>query len=166
MSQPFLCSGKRSCNCPEKGRQTASEGAIGSYIHMDKIGVLVEVNCETDFVARTDDFRELLKNIAMHIAASAPLYVSREEVREDVIENERMIYRAQVTGKSQQVMDKIVEGKLEKFYNETCLLDQIFIKDPEQKMKIKDLITEKIAKLGENIIVRRFVSFRSVHEAS
>lgn len=144
----------------KKAGRTASEGAIGSYIHMDKIGVLVEVNCETDFVARTDDFRELLKNIAMHIAASAPLYVSREEVREDVIENERMIYRAQVTGKPQQVMDRIVEGKLDKFYNETCLLDQIFIKDTEQKMKIKDLITEKIAKLGENIVVRRFVRFQ------
>lgn len=144
----------------KKAGRTASEGAIGSYIHMDKIGVLVEVNCETDFVARTDDFRELLKNIAMHIAASAPLYVSREEVREDVIENERKIYRAQVADKPQQIMDKIVEGKLEKFYNEACLLDQIFIKDPEQKMKIKDLITEKIAKLGENIVVRRFVRFQ------
>ncbi|MEK6671860.1 MAG: translation elongation factor Ts [Nitrospirota bacterium] len=144
----------------KKAGRTASEGAIGSYIHMDKIGVLVEVNCETDFVARTDDFRELLKNIAMHIAASAPLYVSREEVREDVIENERKIYRAQVADKPQQIMDKIVEGKLEKFYNEACLLDQIFIKDPDQKMKIKDLITEKIAKLGENIVVRRFVRFQ------
>jgi elongation factor Ts len=136
--------------------RTASEGMIGSYIHMDKIGVLAEVNCETDFVARTDDFRELVKDIAMHIAAANPTYLAREDVPQEVVEREKEIYRAQVTNKPPQVVEKIVEGKLEKFYSETCLIDQIFVKDPDQKKKIKDIITEKIAKLGENIIVRRF----------
>lgn len=141
----------------KKAGRTASEGMIGSYIHMDKIGVMLEVNCETDFVARTDDFRELVKDTAMHIAAANPTYLSREEVPQDVIEREKDIYRAQVTNKPPQVVEKIVEGKLEKFFSDTCLLDQIFVKDPDQKMKIKDLVTAKIAKLGENIIIRRFV---------
>ncbi len=144
----------------KKAGRTASEGMIGSYIHMDKIGVMMEVNCETDFVARTDDFREMVKDIAMHIAASNPGYLSREEVPQDVIEREKEIYRAQVTNKPPQVVDKIVEGKLEKFYSDTCLLDQIFVKDPDQKKKIKDLITEKVAKVGENIVVRRFVRYQ------
>ncbi len=140
----------------KKAGRSASEGMIGSYIHMDKIGVLVEVNCETDFVARTDDFRELVKDVAMHIAAASPTYLSREDVPQDVIEREKEIYRGQVANKPSQVVEKIVEGKLDKFYSETCLIDQIFVKDPDQKKKIKDIITEKIAKLGENIIVRRF----------
>ena len=144
----------------KKAGRSASEGSIGSYIHMERIGVLVEVNCETDFVARTDDFKALVKDIAMHIAAANPTYVSREDVPRDVVENEKAIYRAQVTGKAAQVVEKIVEGKLEKFFADTCLLDQVFIKDPEQKLKIKDLVTEKIAKLGENIVVRRFVRFQ------
>ena len=144
----------------KKAGRTASEGIIGSYIHMDRIGVMVEVNCETDFVARTDDFRNLVKDIAMHIAAANPLFVSREEVPETVVESEKEIYRSQVTGKPPQVADKIVEGKLEKFFNETCLLEQIFIKDPEQKLKVKDLVVEKIAKLGENIVVKRFARFQ------
>lgn len=144
----------------KKAGRTASEGAIGSYIHMDKIGVIVEVNCETDFVARTDDFKELIKNIAMHIAAASPSYVSREEVPHSVIETERDIYRAQVSGKPQQVVEKIVEGKLEKFYCETCLHDQIYIKDQDQKLRVKDLINEMISKLGENIVVRRFARFQ------
>lgn len=144
----------------KKAGRTASEGMIGSYIHMDKIGVMMEVNCETDFVARTDDFREMVKDIAMHIAASNPGYLSREEVPQDVIEREKEIYRAQVINKPPQVVDKIVEGKLEKFYSDTCLLDQIFVKDPDQKKKIKDLITEKVAKVGENIVVRRFVRYQ------
>ena len=144
----------------KKAGRTASEGIIGSYIHMDRIGVMVEVNCETDFVARTDDFRNLVKDIAMHIAAANPLFVSREEVPETVVEAEREIYRSQVAGKPPQVADKIVEGKLEKFFSEACLLEQLFIKDPEQKLKVKDLVVEKIAKLGENIVVKRFARFQ------
>ncbi|MBI4823939.1 MAG: translation elongation factor Ts [Nitrospirae bacterium] len=141
------------------GRQ-AGEGLIGSYIHMGKIGVLVELNCETDFVARTDDFRSLLKDIAMHIAAASPAYISKEDVPRDLIEKEKDIYRAQVEGKPANVIEKIVEGKLEKFYAETCLLEQVFVKDPDQKQKVKDLLTEKVAKLGENIIIRRFERFQ------
>jgi len=144
----------------KKASRTASEGNVGSYIHMDKIGVLIEVNCETDFVARTPDFKELVKDVAMHIAASSPLYVSREDVPGDIIGKEKEIYRSQVTNKPAQVVEKIVEGKLDKYFSDTCLLDQVFVKDPEQKQKIKDLITEKIAKLGENIVVRRFVRFQ------
>lgn len=143
-----------------KAGRTASEGIIGSYIHMDRIGVMVELNCETDFVARTDDFRDLVKNIAMHIAAANPSYISRENVPQDIIENEKAIYRSQVTGKPAQVAEKIVEGKLDKFFSETCLIEQIFVKDPAQKQKINDIITEKIAKVGENIVVRRFARFQ------
>jgi elongation factor Ts len=144
----------------KKAGRTASEGLVGAYIHMDRIGVLVEMNCETDFVARTDDFRNLLKDIAMHIAAANPVYVSRDDVPQSVVESEREIYRSQVAGKPAQVVEKIVEGKLDKFFSETCLLDQIFIKDPEQKQKMKDLVVEKIAKLGENIVVKRFARFQ------
>jgi elongation factor Ts len=144
----------------KKAGRTASEGLVGAYIHLDRIGVMVEMNCETDFVARTDDFRNLLKDIAMHVAAANPMYVSREDVPQSVVESEREIYRSQVAGKPAGVVDKIVEGKLDKFFSETCLLDQIFIKDPEQKLKVKDLVIEKIAKLGENIIVRRFSRFQ------
>jgi elongation factor Ts len=144
----------------KKAGRTASEGLIHSYIHMGKIGAMVEVNCETDFVARTDDFKELVKDIAMHIAAATPLYLSRDDVPQEIIEREKNIYRAQVTDKPPHIVEKIVEGKLEKFYTDTCLLDQLFIKDPEQKKKVKDIISEKIAVLGENIIVRRFVRFQ------
>ncbi|HYA31646.1 MAG TPA: translation elongation factor Ts [Thermodesulfovibrionales bacterium] len=142
----------------KKAGRTASEGLVGAYIHMDRIGVLVEMNCETDFVARTDDFRNLLKDIAMHVAATNPMYVSREDIPLSVIESEREIYSSQVTGKPPQVVEKIVEGKLEKFFSETCLLDQVFIKD--EKLKVKDLVVEKIAKLGENIVVKRFARFQ------
>jgi len=144
----------------KKAGRTASEGMIGSYIHMDKIGVMIEVNCETDFVARTDDFRGMVKDIAMHIAAASPGYLSRENVPQDVIDREKEIYKAQVTNKPPQVVEKIVEGKLEKFYSDTCLMDQIFVKDPDQKKKIKDLITEKVSKVGENIVVRRFMRYQ------
>jgi elongation factor Ts len=144
----------------KKSGRSASEGLIGSYIHMDKIGVMVEINCETDFVARTDDFRELVKDVAMHIAAANPLYVSREEVPQNVIEREKDIYRAQVTNKPAAVVEKILEGKLDKFFADMCLLEQVFVKDPEGKKKVKDLVTEKIAKLGENIVVRRFARFQ------
>ena len=144
----------------KKASREASEGVIGSYIHMDKIGVLVEVNCETDFVAKTDDFRRLVKDIAMHIAASNPFYLKREDIQPDVIEKEKNIYAAQITNKPPHVVEKIVEGKLEKFYTDFCLLEQIFVKDTEQKKKVKDIITETVAKLGENIVVKRFVRFQ------
>ena len=144
----------------KKAGRTASEGLIESYIHMGKLGTMIEVNCETDFVARTDDFKELAKDIAMHIAAANPRYLSREDVPQEVLEREKEIYRAQVAGKPAQVVEKIIEGKLEKFFSDTCLVDQIFIKDPDQKKKIKDLVTEKISKLGENIIIRRFARFQ------
>jgi elongation factor Ts len=144
----------------KKAGRSASQGLIDSYIHMDKLGVLVEINCETDFVAKTDDFKGLVRDIAMHIAAANPTYVSREDIPQDVIEREKDIYRAQVTNKPPQVVDKIIDGKLEKFFSDTCLLEQVFIKDPEGKQKIKDLITEKVAKLGENIVLRRFARFQ------
>uniref|UniRef100_A0A7C4AJ96 Elongation factor Ts n=1 Tax=Thermodesulfovibrio aggregans TaxID=86166 RepID=A0A7C4AJ96_9BACT len=143
----------------KKASRLAREGIVSSYIHMDKIGVLVELNCETDFVARNEEFRQLAKDIAMQIAASNPQYIKREDVPEEVINKEKEIYRAQITGnKPPQVMEKIIQGKLEKFFEEMCLLDQPFIKEPEKK--VKDLITEKVAKFGENIIVRRFVRFQ------
>ncbi len=118
------------------------------------------MNCETDFVARTDDFRTLVKDIAMHIAAANPRYLSRDDVPEEVIEKEKEIYKEQIKGKPEHIVDRIVEGKLEKFYNENCLLEQIFVKDPEQKKTIKEIVTEAIAKLGENIVVKRFVRFQ------
>lgn len=143
-----------------KAGRSASEGIIGSYVHMGKIGVMVEINCETDFVARTDDFRELVKDIAMHIAAVNPSYLSADDVPTDVIEKEKGIYRAQVPDKPAHIVDKIVQGKMDKFYSEACLLEQVFVKDPDQKKRVKDIITEKVAKLGENIIVRRFVRYQ------
>ncbi|MBI5408451.1 MAG: translation elongation factor Ts [Nitrospirae bacterium] len=144
----------------KKAAREASQGLVGSYIHMGKIGVLVEVNCETDFVAKTDEFQALVKDIAMHIAAATPLYVKREDVPAEVIAKEKEIYASQVTNKPPQVVEKIVEGKLEKFYSDMCLTEQIFVKDPDQKKKIKDLVIEKIAKLGENIVLKRFARFQ------
>ncbi|MDP3261248.1 MAG: translation elongation factor Ts [Thermodesulfovibrionales bacterium] len=144
----------------KKASRSASEGLVSSYIHMDKIGVLLEVNCETDFVAKTDDFKGLVKDVALHIAAANPSYLSHEDVPQDIIEREKDIYKAQVTNKPPQVVEKIVEGKLDKFFGDMCLLEQAFVKDPEQKLKIKELVTEKIAKLGENIVIRRFVRFQ------
>ena len=144
-----------------KASREASEGYIGSYIHMGgKIGVLVEVNCETDFVAKTDDFQDLVKDIAMHIAATNPTYVSREEVPSEIIDKEKEIYASQVENKPPQVVEKIVAGKVEKFFSEICLVDQVFVKDPDSKAKINDLIVEKIAKLGENIVIKRFARFQ------
>jgi elongation factor Ts len=142
------------------GRAT-SEGLIGHYIHMGgKIGVLVEVNCESDFVARTADFQTLVKEIAMHIAAASPQFVTREDVPADVLEREKSIYRAQLenSGKPAQVIDKIVEGKLNSFYEQSVLLDQLSIRD--QKTTIGQMVTAAIATLGENITVARFVRFR------
>ena len=145
----------------KKASRTTNEGAVGTYIHAGgKIGVLIELNCESDFVARTEDFQELLKDIAMHIAAADPRYVRREDVTGDDLAREKDIYRAQAaaTGKPAPVIEKIVEGKMAKFYEEVCLLDQPFVK--EQGITIKELIGQKVGKLGENITVRRFARFK------
>ncbi|HEX7180768.1 MAG TPA: translation elongation factor Ts [Thermoanaerobaculia bacterium] len=142
------------------GRVTA-EGAVGSYIHGGgKIGVLVEVNCETDFVARTDQFQELVRDIAMHIAAAEPRAVRREEVTQDVLDRERTIFREQAlaSGKPANVVDRIVDGKIEKYFSEFVLLEQPFVKNPD--LTVGQLISEKVAKIGENIQVRRFVRFK------
>ncbi|MCX8034114.1 MAG: translation elongation factor Ts [Thermodesulfovibrio sp.] len=143
----------------KKAGRSASEGIIASYIHMDKIGVMLELNCETDFVARNEEFRQLAKDIAMHIVASNPQYISKDDIPQEVIEKEKEIYKAQIKGnKPPQVVEKIIEGKLEKFFEDMCLLNQPFIREPEKK--IQDLITENIAKFGENIVIRRFVRFQ------
>ncbi len=145
----------------KRAGRAMSEGMIQSYIHMTgKLGVLVEVNCETDFVAKNEDFQEFAKNIAMHIAASNPLGIKPEDVPEDIIENEKSIYRAQAIemGKPENILDKIVEGKLKKFYQENCLLNQPFVRDPD--MSIADLMNDLIAKIGENITIKRFVRYQ------
>ena len=142
------------------GRE-ASEGLVVSYIHPgNRVGVLLEVNCETDFVARTDEFQELVRNIAMHIAASAPLGVSREDIPAALIEKEREVFRAQAIeeGKPAAVADKIIVGRLEKFFAEAALMDQIYVRDNDKK--IRDIVNEAIAKLGENIKVARFARFQ------
>lgn len=142
----------------KKSSRAAKEGVIASYIHLQgKVGVLVEVNCETDFVAKNDIFRDFVKDITLHIAASHPTYVTREEVPEPVLEREREVYRGQVTGKPANILEKIVEGKLDKFYSSVCLLEQAFIKNPDQT--IQELVTAKIAELGENIVIRRFTRY-------
>ncbi|KUK10546.1 MAG: Elongation factor T [Clostridia bacterium 41_269] len=144
----------------KKADRIATEGLVTSYIHGNgRIGVLVEVNCETDFVARNDAFKKLCHDIAMQIAASNPQYVSRQEVPEEVIEKEKSILRAQALneGKPEKIVDKIVEGRLEKFFEENCLLEQPFIKDSDKS--VQDIINEYIAKLGENIVVRRFTRY-------
>jgi elongation factor Ts len=145
----------------KKASRVTKEGAVASYIHAGgKIGVLVEVNCESDFVARTDDFKELVHDIAMHIAASDPKFVRKEDVTAEAYEREKDIYRAQAaaTGKPPQVVEKIVEGKMSKFYEEVCLLEQPFIRD--QTVNIGQLIATKVGKLGENLAVRRFARFK------
>ena len=142
------------------GRET-KEGLIGSYVHNGKIGVLVEVNCESDFVARTDDFQALAKDLAMQVAASDPRFVRKEDVTEDVLAKEREIYRdrAKAEGKPENVLDRIVEGRLSKFYAEVCLLEQPFVKDPGG-MPVKEHIASIVQKLGENVQVSRFVRFK------
>jgi elongation factor Ts len=145
----------------KKAGRSTNEGLIGSYIHMGgKIGVLVEVNCESDFVARTEDFQNLAREIAMHIAAANPQYVRREDVPADVLERERGIYRAQMEGQNKppQVIEKIVEGKVGSFYEQVCLLDQPSIRDP--KVTIGQAVQAAIAKLGENISITRFVRYK------
>jgi elongation factor Ts len=149
----------------KKEGRLAAEGAVGSYIHMGgKVGVLVEVNCETDFVARGDEFQQLVKDVAMHIAAAEPRFVTRDEVPADAIDKEREIARAQAkndpknASKPDQVIDKIVEGRVGKFYEEAVLLDQPFVKDPAKT--VGELVTEKVAKTGERITIRRFTRFK------
>ena len=143
----------------KKAGRSTNEGMVGSYIHMGgKIGVLVEVNCESDFVARTEDFQNLAREIAMHVAAASPHYVRREDVPGDVLDRERGIYRDQVKDKPAQVIDTIVAGKLNSFYEQVCLLDQPSIRDP--KVTIGQQVQAAVAKLGENISVARFVRFK------
>src|SRR5580658_5624965 len=152
---------KGMASAAKKASRSTSEGAVGTYIHAGgKIGVLIEINCESDFVARTEDFQELLKDISMHIAATDPRYIRREDVTTEDLDREKDIYRAQTAamGKPANVVEKIVEGKMGKFYEEVCLLEQPFIK--EQSQTVKDLIAQKVAKLGENITVRRFARFK------
>jgi elongation factor Ts len=147
----------------KKAHREAKEGVVGSYIHAGaKLGVLVEVDCESDFVARTEAFQELVKDLAMQVAASNPTYVAREDVPGEVLEKEREIYRGQMAEqkKPPQVIDKIVEGKLEKFFSESCLLEQPFIKDAHGKTAVKDLVATATAKTGERIVVRRFARFQ------
>ena len=142
----------------KKASRSTKEGIVASYIHLQgKVGVLVEVNCETDFVAKNENFRGFVKDITLHIAAAHPLYVSREDVPGKLIEAEREIYQAQVKGKPANVTEKIVDGKLDKFYSTVCLLEQGFIKNPD--VTIKELLNGKIAELGENIIIRRFTRY-------
>jgi elongation factor Ts len=142
----------------KKADRAAKEGTIASYIHMQgKVGVLVEINCETDFVAKNDIFRDFVKDITLHIAAAHPLHVSRDQVPEALIVKEREIAAAQVQGKPANIVDKIVDGKIDKFYSTICLLEQPFIKNPE--VTIQDLVKSKIAELGENIIIRRFTRY-------
>ena len=147
----------------KKAHCEAKDGVVASYIHPgSKIGVLVEVNCETDFVARTDDFQQLVKDLAMQVAAANPSYVSREDVPGAVVEKEREIYRQQMADqkKPAQVVDKIVEGKLEKFYAESCLMEQPFIRDPSGKTRLRDMVDQATSKMGERIVVKRFARFQ------
>lgn len=144
----------------KKAGRTAAEGLVGSYIHMGgKIGVLIEVNCETDFVAKTEEFKELVHNLAMQVAASQPEYVSREDIPAEEIDREKNILRQQALAenKPEHVIEKMVEGRLEKFFENTCLLEQPFIKDTDQK--VRELLKENIAHLGENIVINRFSRF-------
>lgn len=144
----------------KRAGRIASEGLVDSYIHLGgRVGVLIEVNCETDFVAKTDEFKQLVKDLAMQVAASKPMCVRREEVPADVLEREKAVYRAQALneGKPERVIDKIVEGRTEKFYQQVCLLEQPFIRDPDRT--VRDLVTGRIATIGENISVRRFARF-------
>ena len=145
----------------KKSGRIAAEGIVSSYIHLGgKIGVLVEVNCETDFVAKTDGFKDFVKDIAMHIAALNPQYVSKEDVPEEVVEKEKSILRAQALneGKPEKIVDKMVEGRINKFYKEICLLEQPFVKD--QDKTVEDILKEQIAKIGENVKIRRYTRYQ------
>ena len=143
----------------KKAGRVANEGLIESYIHLGgKVGVLIEVNCETDFVAKTDEFKTLCRDLCLQIAAASPIYVGREQVPESDLAKEREIAASQAAGKPPAAVQKIVEGKIEKYYSSVCLLEQPFVKNPDQS--IKDLLTAKIAKLGENLVIRRFIRYQ------
>ena len=145
----------------KRAGRAMTEGVIQSYIHMDgKLGVLVEVNCETDFVAKNDDFNAFAKNLAMHIAAMNPVAIRPEDVSEEIVSKEKEIYRAQVLemGKPEKIADKIVDGKIQKYFKENCLMNQAYVRNPD--MTIEDLLNEMIAKIGENISIKRFARFR------
>jgi len=152
---------KGKASAQRRSDRATKEGVIFAYVHPgDKLGVLVEVNCETDFVARTDEFKQFAKDVAMQVAAMSPMVVRQEDLPEDVLDREKEIYRTQALneGKPEKVVDRIVEGRLGRFYQEACLLDQPFVKDSERT--IRDVQTELIAKIGENITIRRFARFR------
>jgi elongation factor Ts len=149
---------KGAATASKKAGREAKEGVIASYIHFDKVGVLVEINCETDFVAKNDSFREFVKDVTLQIAASAPICVSRDQVPESVLQTEREVAAAQIKGKPPEIVEKIVTGKVDKYYSTACLLEQAFVKDPNKT--IKDLLTTKVAELGENIVIKRFVRFQ------
>jgi len=151
----------------KRAHKAANEGQIFSYIHSNnRLGVIVELNCETDFVAKTDEFQTLGRNLAMQVAAAAPLVVKREEISEEVLDKEKEIFRNQAlqSGKPEKIIDKIIEGKIEKFYSEIVLLEQAFIKD--DKVTIDELLRETIGKLGENMVIKRFARFQLGEEAS
>ncbi len=162
MENAFVVLRKRGmASAAKKASRSTNEGAVGNYIHAGgKIGVMLELNCESDFVARTEDFQELLRDISMHIAAVDPRFIGRDEVTEADVEREKEIYRSQAaaTGKPANIVEKMLEGKMGKFYEEVCLLDQPFIK--EQSQTVAQVIATKVAKLGENITVRRFARFK------
>ncbi len=148
----------------KKGSRATGQGIVESYIHAgSRIGVLIEVNCETDFVARNHDFKKVVKELAMQVAAANPLYIARDDVPGDVIAKEQEIFRSQIKDKPDNVVDKIVEGKVEKYLQEVCLLEQPFIKDPN--LRIKDLVTQLIATIGENIVIKRFTRYELGEEA-
>ena len=143
----------------KKASREASDGLVGSYIHLGgKVGVLVEINCESDFVAKTDDFKNFVKDIALHIAAANPVCVSREDIDPEIIKKERVIAEGQAEGKPAPAIEKIVEGKLNKFLAESCLLEQAFVKNPDQT--VQQVLTEKIATMGENMVIKRFARFQ------
>lgn len=145
----------------KKSSRSASEGAVGSYIHAGgKIGVLLEINCETDFVAKTDDFQNFMRDVAMHIAAAAPIAVRREEVTAGQVEREREIYKQQAieAGKTPQIAEKMVDGRIDKYYKEVCLLEQPYVKNPD--ISIEQYLKDRVAKIGENIVIRRFARFQ------
>jgi elongation factor Ts len=155
-----LLRAKGAAKAAKRAGREATEGAVGSYVHMGgKIGVLVEVNCETDFVARNDEFQQLVRDIAMHIAAASPVSVRREDIDPAAVERERAVYREQMkeSGKPEHIWDKIIDGKLDKFFQESTLLEQPFVKNPDQT--VGQLVTEVSARTGENIVVRRFTRY-------
>ena len=150
---------KGAATAAKKATREASEGLVNSYIHLGgKVGVLIEVNCESDFVAKTDDFKNFVRDIAMHVAATNPVCISREEIDPEIIKKEREIAEGQAEGKPPAAIEKIVEGKINKFLSESCLLEQAYVKNPDQT--VQQVLTEKIATMGENMVIKRFARFQ------